>query len=79
MARDEKIIRADRLTQTLQVPSQPGSGFRRCVVERKFDNGGNEALDFLSLSCWVLCFRDTTEQFIDSHHRDGDFGGREGA
>jgi hypothetical protein len=56
MARDEKIVRADGLAVPLQAGLNPCGGFRRRPIQREFNDGGHESLDFLSLPGWVLGF-----------------------
>jgi hypothetical protein len=58
---DEQIVRPDGLALPFQVGSNPSSRFRGGAVQRKFDDGGDEALDFLPLPGRVLRFLNAAE------------------
>lgn len=46
------------------------AGYACRPIQREFDDGGNEALDFLSFLDRVLGFLHATEQFVDRDHRN---------
>jgi len=76
LSRDEQIVRTNGLALPLQIGANSRCGFRRRAVQRKFVDGGNESLDFLSLLGRLVGFLDAAEQFIDADHGDGAIGGR---
>ncbi len=68
---DEQIVRPDGLAPSFQVGSNPSSPLRCGAAKREFDDGGNEAFDFLALFRRVLGFLNAAKQFIDGNHRNG--------
>ena len=46
---DEQVIRPDGRSLTFKFRANVRGGFRSGTVQRQFDDGGNEALDFLPI------------------------------
>ena len=58
---NEQIVRADGLAAPFQVTANPGRCFRRRAIQRQFDDGGNEARDFVPFLGPVLGFLHAAE------------------
>src|ERR1035441_1646703 len=68
LAGNKQVIMPDRGSLTLQRRANVRGGFGSGTVQWQFDDGGNEALDFLPLLCWVLRHGKSAKQLIDGHH-----------
>lgn len=65
---DEQVIRPDGCAMTFEFRANVRGGFRSGTVQRQFNDGRDEPLDFLPLLRRVLSFRKSAEQLIDADH-----------